>query len=70
MGRYVPRTYNNRRLLRITLGAVIFVAVAAVVLFVSLFFGLRKYMATNPDGTIQINPDGTVKLDVPFLMDE
>jgi uncharacterized protein HemY len=43
MGRYVPKTYKNRRLLRIILGTVIFLALAAVVIFLLLFFVLENY---------------------------
>lgn len=55
--RYVPKTYNNRRFLRIILGTIISLAVAAVVLFLLLFFGLRRY---EVDG----------RLEIPWLMDE
>jgi len=60
--RYVPKTYNNRRALRILLGAVIFVALAAIALFVSLFFWLRIYQVPNADGG--------VRLEIPWLMDD
>ena len=55
--RYVPKTYNNRRLLRIVLGTVISVAVTAVVLFLLLFFVLENYYI-----------DG--RLEIPWLIDE
>ena len=54
MGRYVPKTYKNRRLLRFILGAIIFIVLAAVVLFLLLFFVLENYFI-----------DG--KLDIPWL---
>jgi hypothetical protein len=57
MGRYVPKTYNNRRLLRIILGAFIFLVLAAVIIFLLLFFVLEKYFI---DGRLQI----------PWLVDE
>ena len=41
--RYVPKTYNNRRLLRIVLGTLVSVIVAVVVLFLLLFFILEGY---------------------------
>ena len=41
--RYVPKTYNNRRAFRIISWSVISVALAAVVVFLLLFFGLRSY---------------------------
>ena len=60
--RYVPKTYNNRRALRMLLGAVIFAAVACVVLFISLFFWLQIYQVPSADGG--------VRLEIPWLMDE
>jgi len=51
MGRYVPKTYNNRRVLRIILGVFIFLVVAAVVTFLLLFFVLEKYFI---DGKLEI----------------
>jgi len=55
--RYVPKTYNNRRLLRIVFGTFVTVIIAAVVLFILLFFALDAYW------------DG-VSLQIPWLMDE
>ena len=55
--RYVPKTYNNRRLLRIILGTVVSVVVTAVVLFLLLFFVLENYYI-----------DG--RLEIPWLIDE
>ena len=55
--RYVPKTYNNRRLQRIIFGTVVSVAVTAVVLFLLLFFVLESYYV-----------DG--RLDIPWLIDE
>jgi len=43
MYRYVPKTYNNRRLLRIILTTITTVAFAAVILFLLLFFVLESY---------------------------
>jgi len=60
--RYVPKTYNNRRALRMLFGAVIFAAVACVVLFISLFFWLQIYQVPSADGG--------VRLEIPWLMDE
>ena len=59
--RYVPKTYNNRRALRILLGTVIFAAVAAVAIFISLFFWLQIYQIPSPDGG--------VRLEIPWLME-
>lgn len=55
--RYVPKTYNNRRLLRIILGSVIIVLVSTVVLFLLLFFILEGYYV-----------DG--RLEIPWLTDD
>ncbi|MCL2227469.1 MAG: hypothetical protein FWB97_07570 [Oscillospiraceae bacterium] len=41
--RYVPKTYNNRRLLRIVLGTAVSFLVVVVVLFLLLFFLLEGY---------------------------
>ena len=57
MGRYVPKTYNNRRVLRTIVGTVIFLAVAAVVVFLLLFFVLEKYFYEG-------------NLEIPWLVDE
>ena len=55
--RYVPKTYNNRRLLRIIAGSVASVFVALLVLFLLLFFLLEGYYV-----------DG--RLEIPWLMDD
>ena len=60
MGRYVPKTYNNRRVLRIILRLIITVTLTAVILFILLFFGLRQYEVHTEDG---------IRLEIPFLMD-
>lgn len=49
--RYVPKTYSNRRLLRIILGTIVSVVVAVVVLFLLLFFLLEGYYV---DGQLDI----------------
>jgi len=51
MHRYVPKTYNNRRALRIILGTIATIAVSAVVLFLMLFFILQRY---EVDGRLEI----------------
>ena len=61
MGRYVPKTYNNRRLLRIIIRTVVFVSLSVMILFVALFFFLRDYYVTKEDGT--------QRLEIPWLMD-
>ena len=51
MPRYVPKTYNNRRLLRILINTVITIIVSIIVLFLALFFILRNYVV---DGVLEI----------------
>jgi len=41
--RYVPKTYNNRRLLRVIIGLILSIVIAAVVIFVLLFIILENY---------------------------
>jgi len=57
MPRYVPKTYNNRRALRIIFGTVIALALSLVILFLVLFFILGNYVE-----------DG--RLDIPWLLEE
>ena len=57
MPRYVPKTYNNRRVLRIIIGTVITIALSAVILFLILFFIFQRHVV-----------DG--QLDIPWLNDE
>ena len=61
MARYVPRTYNNRRLLRIIIGIILSSAIALAFLFVALFFGLQGHLVSTPDGPV---------LEIPFLMED
>ena len=63
MARYVPKTYNNRRILRMLIRIVTSVALVAVIAFVSLFFWLKDKYAVH-------YPDGTFRLEIPFLMEE
>jgi len=55
--RYVPKTYNNRRGLRILVGAIITLALSIVILFLILYFVFSSYVV-----------DG--KLEIPWLSDE
>jgi len=57
MPRYVPKTYNNRRVLRIIVGTVITIALSAVILFLILFFIFQRHVV-----------DG--QLEIPWLNDE
>ena len=50
MYRYVPKTYNNRRILRVILRIITTVVLIVVVLFVVLFFWLQNYLEFDPDG--------------------
>jgi len=58
MPRYVPKTYNNRRGLRIFLGTVITIALSAVILFLIIFFLLQSNYVV----------DG--QLELPWLVEE
>jgi len=57
MARYVPKTYNNRRGLRIIIGVVTAIALSVVILFLILFLILQGYVV-----------DG--QLEIPWLLDE
>jgi len=56
MPRYVPNTYNNRRILRVILWVFVTIALSAVILFFVLFFIFQAYFI-----------DG--RLDIPWLND-
>ena len=51
MPRYVPKTYNNRRVLRIIVGTAITIALSVVILFLMLFFIFQGYVI---DGQLEI----------------
>ena len=51
MARYVPKTYNNRRLLRIIVGVATTLALSVVILFLILFFIFQGYVV---DGQLEI----------------
>ena len=59
MKRYVPKTYNNRRILRIIVRTIVAVSLAAVIIFVALFFWLGNYIVSEEDGT--------QRLEIPWL---
>ena len=59
MARY-PQTYRSSKLLKRILIAISSLAIAFVVLFVVLFFGLKKYIVYTSDG---------IRLEIPFLTD-
>jgi len=54
MSRYVPKTYNNRRVLRIIIGTFIAIVLTVVIAFMILFFVFQTYFV-----------DG--RLDIPWL---
>lgn len=49
--RYVPKTYNNRRFLRIITGAIITLVLSVIIIFLVLFFYLQAFVV---DGQLQI----------------
>lgn len=61
MSRYVPKTYNNRRLLRIVIGAIAATALSVLLLFILLFFGLQVFIVE-----VEYGPP---TLEIPFLME-
>ena len=58
MPRYVPKTYNNKRILRIIISTVITLALSVVILFLILFFVFQRY----------VGDDG--QLNIPWLTEE
>jgi hypothetical protein len=56
--RYVPKTYNNRRLLRILIYTFVGFIITLVATFLILFFALEQYIVHTEDG---------VKLVIPWL---
>jgi len=51
MPRYVPKTYNNRRVLRVIIGTFITIVLSFVILFLILFFVFQAYVV---DGQLEI----------------
>jgi len=51
MPRYVPKTYNNRRVLRVIIGAIIALVLFIIILFLVLFFIFSRYVV---DGQLEI----------------
>ncbi|SHI19144.1 hypothetical protein SAMN02745823_03216 [Sporobacter termitidis DSM 10068] len=62
MKRNYPRTYRSRRPLKIILTALVTLLIAAIILTLSLFFGLRQYIVYDPGGTLH--------LEIPWLQDD
>jgi hypothetical protein len=61
MKRNYPRTYRSRRPLKIFLTALLTLLVAAIILTISLFFGLRRYIVYDQHGNLH--------LEIPWLDD-
>ena len=61
MSKNIPRTYRSKRPLKIILTILLSLVIVFVILTVSLFFGLRKYIVYTPDG---------LHLDIPWLIEE
>ena len=64
MAKNIPRTYRSKRPLKIILTILLSLVIVFVVLMVSLFFGLRKYVVYPTD------PSGSLYLDIPWLTEE
>ena len=62
MKRYYPKTYRSGRPLKILLTAFLTLLIAGILLMVLLFFGLRRYIVYDTDGTLH--------LEIPWLADE
>ena len=62
MRRYVPKTYYNRRFLRMIIRSVVSVVVAVFLIFIILFFVIGN--------SITETEDGSWSLDIPWLVDE
>ena len=62
MKRGYPKTYRSGRPLKIFLTILLSLIIAAVILTVSLFFGLRKYIVYDEDYKLH--------LEIPWLADE
>lgn len=62
MKRKYPRTYRSRRPLKIFFTIILSLLIALVILTVSLFFGLKKYIVYTPDGSLH--------LEIPWLAED
>ncbi len=62
MKRGYPRTYRSRRPLKIILTVLISLIAALIILSVTLFFGLRKYIVYDEDNTLH--------LEIPWLEED
>ena len=57
-----PRTYRSGRTLKIVLTVLLSLIAAFIILTVSLFFGLQKYIVHDPGGGLH--------LEIPWLADD
>lgn len=57
-----PRTYRSRRPLKIIFTVLISLVITAVILTVSLFFGLRQYIVYDQNGQLH--------LEIPWLEED
>ena len=57
-----PKTYRSRRPLKIAFTILLYLIIAAIVLTVSLFFGLRRYIVYDQEGNLH--------LEIPWLEEE
>lgn len=62
MKRNNPKTYRSRRPLKIVITVFLSLVIVAVVLTVSLFFGLRRYIVYDQDGQLH--------LEIPWLEED
>lgn len=52
--RNYPKTYRSGRPIKIILKVLLSLVIAAIILTVSLFFGLRQYIVYDQDGTLHL----------------
>jgi uncharacterized membrane protein (UPF0136 family) len=62
MKRKSPRTYRSRRPIKVILTILLSLIIAAIIVTVSLFFGLRQYIIYDEDGKLH--------LEIPWLEEE
>jgi hypothetical protein len=62
MKRKYPKTYRSRQPIKVIFTVLISLILAAVILTVSLFFGLKRYIVYTPDGNLH--------LEIPWLAED
>jgi hypothetical protein len=60
--RKYPKTYRSRRPLKIAFTILLCLIIAAIILTVSLFFGLRRYIVYDQEGNLH--------LEIPWLEED